>query len=119
MASQGYYNQGPQYPQQRCVVSLCPALSARDRYANPALVKEPRGLHRSKAKLRLTLFSHLVMAVDTLSKATLPSNMVDITKVLLWVPQYLYSLISPHTLGPWRQAYHCDHLDLVSQKEPI
>ena len=85
MASQGYYNQGPQYPQQRCVVSLSPAVSARDIYANR--------MGCLKGILRLTLFSHLAMAVATLSKATLPSNMVDTTKVLLCVPLYLTLLL--------------------------
>ena len=81
MASQGYYNQGPQYPQQRCVVSLSPAVPARNIYANRAHGKELMGC--IKGILRLTLFSRLAMAVVTLSKATLPSNMVDTTKVLL------------------------------------
>ena len=43
--------------------------------------------------LRLTLFSRLAMAVATLSKATLPSSMVDTTKVLLCVPLYLTLLL--------------------------
>ena len=81
MASQGYYNQGPQYPQQRCAVSLSSAMFVQGVYLQIAPKGQAQGMRRRN--ILTDLSSHPATAVATLSKAILPSNMVDTTKVLL------------------------------------
>lgn len=58
--------------------------------------------------------SVLATAVAILSKAILPSNMVDTTKVLRYVPSYLDLITTPRET--WRQAYPRKHSHLYQMR---
>lgn len=122
MANQGYYNQGPQYPQQRCVLSFtpCPLQCIwRGRLHANRTHKDERK-ECIKETSRLTCFRLQL-------RRRLPSSTRLSSPAIWWIQPrssrrfptryFLISRSSPSET--WRQAYHREYLDVCQMGDRI